>query len=102
MHDGRSISMQINLKLSWTTQFPSLMVGYKESFPNSEQLLRCAFSLSDPTPELLQLIKAYPTVDAVREPLIFYIEAVEANPCICIGICVGGSPRLLRRTRYSG
>jgi hypothetical protein len=58
----------------------SLMSGYKEPFPNSEELLRSAFALSDPTPALLQLIKAYPTADAVRDLLIFYIDAVEANP----------------------
>jgi hypothetical protein len=51
-----------------------------ETFPNSEGLLRCAFALSDPMPALLQLIKAYPTADAIRDLLIFYIDAVEANP----------------------
>ena len=56
------------------------MLGYKETFPNSEELLRSAFALSDPTPALLQLIKAYPTADAIRDLLIFYIDAVEANP----------------------
>ena len=57
------------------------MLGYEETFPNSEELLRYAFSLSGPTPALLQLIKAYPgTADAIRDLLIFYIDAVEANP----------------------
>ena len=51
-----------------------------EPFPHAEELFSCAFTLSDPTPALLKLIKAHPTEAVVRELLISYIEAVEDNP----------------------
>ena len=37
----------------------------EESFPNAEKVFRQAYGLSDPTPELLNLIKAHPTEAAV-------------------------------------
>jgi hypothetical protein len=42
--------------------------------------LHRAYALSDPTPELLELIIAHPTEAAVKDLLIYYIEAVEDNP----------------------
>jgi len=52
----------------------------ENAFPNAEELFHRAYALSDPTPELLKLIKAHPTEAAVRDLLIYYIEAVEDNP----------------------
>jgi hypothetical protein len=42
----------------------------EEAFQNSEKLLPSAYALFDPTSELLKLIKAHPTEDAVTELLI--------------------------------
>jgi len=45
-------------------------------------LFRRAYGLSDPTPELLNLIlKAHPTEAAVRNLLIDCITTVEEDPC---------------------
>jgi hypothetical protein len=43
-------------------------------------VFRSAYALSDPTPELLNLIKAHPTELAIRDLLVYYFEAVEGNP----------------------
>ncbi|KIM35175.1 hypothetical protein M413DRAFT_32707 [Hebeloma cylindrosporum] len=51
-----------------------------DAFDNAEQLFCSAYALSDPTPELLNLIKAHPTGRAIGELLLFYINAVEDNP----------------------
>ena len=51
-----------------------------ESFPNAEKIFRYAYGLSDPTPELLNLIKAHPTEAAVRGLFIYYIDAAVENP----------------------
>ena len=57
---------------------------------------RSAFALSDPTPALLQLIKAHPTANAVRDLLLIDLlhrcGGSQSLSCICIGIRVGGSP----------
>jgi len=52
----------------------------EEAFPGADDLFRKAFGLSDPTPELLSLIKAHPTEAAVRDLLIAYILEAEENP----------------------
>lgn len=49
----------------------------ENAFHNAEKLLRSAYALSDPTSELLNLIKAHPTELAIRG---LYFEAVEGNP----------------------
>ena len=51
-----------------------------ESFPNAEKIFRYAYGLSDPTPELLNLIKVHPTEAAVRDLFIYYIDAAVENP----------------------
>lgn len=56
------------------------MLDNLDAFPNAEEIFHSAYALSDPTPELLKLIKAHPTEVAVRDLLIYYIEAVEDNP----------------------
>ena len=48
--------------------------------PITEEMFHRAYALSDPMPELLKLIKAHPTEAAVRDIVIYYIEAVEDNP----------------------
>jgi len=52
----------------------------EDAFDNAETLFRSAFSLSDPAPELLNLIKAHPTEAAVIDLLVYYTDAVEENP----------------------
>jgi hypothetical protein len=52
----------------------------EDPFDNAETLFRSAFSLPDPAPELLNLIKAHPTEAAVIHLLVYYTDVVEENP----------------------
>jgi len=52
----------------------------EHAFHNAEKLFRSAYALADPTPELLNLIRAHPTELAIRDLLVYYFEAVEGNP----------------------
>jgi hypothetical protein len=51
-----------------------------ESFPDAEYAFRYAFSISNPTPKLLQLIRAHPNVRTITILVIIYIELVEMDP----------------------
>jgi hypothetical protein len=51
-----------------------------DAFPNAEQLFRDAFSLPNPAPELLKLIKAHPTYAAAMNILVHYTAVVQGNP----------------------
>ena len=61
-------------------QSPPFVPYDQEAFPDAYELFCKAFGLSDPTPELLDLIKAHPTEAAVRDLLIEYTDAAEENP----------------------
>ena len=60
--------------------YPPMPLMDEEAFPGADDLFCKAFGLSDPTPELLSLIKAHPTEAAVRDLLIAYILEAEENP----------------------
>jgi hypothetical protein len=47
---------------------------FDNAFPNSEQLFRDTFSLSDPVPELLKLIREHPVYPAVSDMLFVYLH----------------------------
>lgn len=51
-----------------------------EAFPNSEELLKQALSADEPLPPLLSLLKQHPTHGTVRDLVVAYTEAVEADP----------------------
>ena len=60
--------------------YPPMPLMDEEAFPGADDLFCKAFGLSDPTPELLSLIKAHPTEAAVRDLLIAYILEAKENP----------------------
>ena len=70
----------MNFLLSLFKSPPPAPIDYLEAFPDAEILFRRAYGLSDPAPELLNLIKAHPTEAAVRDLLIDYTIIVEENP----------------------
>ncbi|KIM41205.1 hypothetical protein M413DRAFT_27604 [Hebeloma cylindrosporum] len=47
---------------------------------NADILFRDAYSLSDPAPELLKLIKFHPTRNTIAWLMTCYFQAVEKNP----------------------
>ena len=47
----------------------------KDAFDNAETLFRNAFSLPDPTPELLNLMNANPTQVAAVDLLVYYTNS---------------------------
>ena len=51
-----------------------------DPFDNAEQLFRSAYALSDPVPELLNLMKAHPTQASAIDLVVYYTEAVEEDP----------------------
>lgn len=54
--------------------------AYADAFPNSEKFFLDAFSLPDPVPALLALLKDHPTYATVSELILYYFEAAEASP----------------------
>lgn len=51
-----------------------------DPFDNVEQLFRNVYALSDPVPELLNLLKAHPTQVSAIDLVMHYTEAVEEDP----------------------
>ncbi|TFK26162.1 hypothetical protein FA15DRAFT_693275 [Coprinopsis marcescibilis] len=51
-----------------------------EAFANAEELFNQAFSAEDPLPRLIELLKEHPTHLALRDLVVAYTEAVEADP----------------------
>ena len=51
----------MNFLLNLFKSPPLMPIDYQEAFPDAETLFCKAFGLPDPTPELLNLIKAHPT-----------------------------------------
>jgi len=51
-----------------------------ESFPNARNVFEDAFNLPDPTPRLLELVRAHPELPTITDLLVIYMELVEKSP----------------------
>jgi len=51
-----------------------------ESCPDGLDAIRDAFNLPDPTPQLLELIRAHPELPTIGDIVVFYLELVQQSP----------------------
>lgn len=51
-----------------------------ESFPDALDAIRDAFNLPDPTPQLLELIRAHPELPTIGDIVVIYLELVQQSP----------------------
>jgi hypothetical protein len=75
LSQNRDACPDVNFLLNLFKSPPPMLIDYREAFPDAEIFFRRAYGLSDPMPELLNLIKpdsAHPTEATVRDLLIDY------------------------------
>jgi hypothetical protein len=60
--------------------FQSWFFPMAGSFPNAENAFRGAFNQPDPTPKLLELIRANPELQTITDLVLVYMELVAESP----------------------